>query len=121
MKKIQETRALPDKSFLAVMELIYAATYSYGIFQRVEQPPDELIYLLKVYLEIYSDLRNKLRFAMHHANSRMLWSKNTILHRMQRVVDTFLIHFGWGQSQTLKVESTMTNSIFRLSLTDRSM
>ncbi len=31
----------PDKSFLAVMELIYAATYSYGIFQRVEQPPDE--------------------------------------------------------------------------------
>ena len=100
----------PDKSFLAVMELIYAATYSYGIFQRVEQPPDELIHLLRVYLEIHPDLRNKLRFAMHHANSRMLWSQNTILHRMQRVIDAFLIHFGWGQSQTLKVESTMDNS-----------
>src|SRR5258708_23042610 len=44
---------------------------------------------------------------MHYGHSRTHWSYTTILHRMQRVIDTFLIYFQWGDSSTLSARATL--------------
>ena len=97
----------PDTSFLEVMVFIYSASHpeKFDIIQTL--PPYESVYLLKSYLELHPDLQDKVRAAMHYGHSRIHWNQTTILHRMQRVIDTFLAHFQWGDSSALSARSSL--------------
>jgi hypothetical protein len=69
------------------------------------KPPNHSLSLLKDYFAMHPELRRRLRVSMHQNISKWSWNSRTILHRMQRVLDTFLAYYGWRSNIFLSVRA----------------
>jgi hypothetical protein len=95
-----------DLYFLDVMLNIYDASHSDDPKSSLLwKPPNHSLSLLKDYFAMHPELRKRLRISMHQNISKWSWNSRTILHRMQRVLDTFLAYYGWRSNIFLSVRA----------------
>jgi hypothetical protein len=95
-----------DLYFLEVMLKIYEASHPDDLKSRLLwKPPHYSLSLLKDYFDLHPELRTRLRASMHQNISKWSWNSRTILHRMQRVIDTFLAYYGWKSNTFLSVRA----------------
>ena len=83
-------------------------------------PPYGSLSLLKDYFDLHPVLRKRLHASLHQNTSKWSWNSRTILHRMQRVIDTFLAYYGWKSNVYLSAKAVLAEGAaepFQISVT----
>jgi hypothetical protein len=108
-EKIPEEQRLPDWNLLPLVRTIYEAAHGakHNTYDEVAAVPVISIYLLREYLNMHPDLLTRLRQAVHFNKTKMVWTQQNILHRMNIVIRTFLSYHGWRPSEVIKIYSTI--------------
>jgi hypothetical protein len=108
-EKVPEDQRSPNWNMLPLVRTIYEAVHGkhHYNFDDVAAVPVISIYLLREYLNLHPDLLTRLRQAVHFNKTKMVWTQQNILHRMNIVIRTFLSYHGWRSSEVIKVYSTI--------------
>jgi hypothetical protein len=97
-----------DLEFLDVMLKIYEASHPEDNQSPLRwMPPHGSLSLLKDYFDLHPTLRRRLHASLHHNTSKWSWNSRTILHRMQRVINTFLAYYGWKSNAYLSAKAVL--------------
>jgi hypothetical protein len=97
-----------DLDFMDVMLKIYEASHPEDRQNPWRwMPPYGSLSLLKDYFDLHPILRRRLHASLHHNTSKWSWNSRTILHRMQRVIDTFLAYYGWKSNVYLSAKAVL--------------
>lgn len=108
-EKVPQDQRSPNWSMLPLVRTIYEAAHgdNHYTYDEVAAVPVISIYLLREYLNLHPDLLTRLRQAVHFNKTKMVWTQQNILHRMNIVIRTFLSYHGWRSSEVIKVYATI--------------
>jgi hypothetical protein len=99
----------PNWNMLPLARTIYEAVHgrNHYNFEDIAGVPVISIYLLREYINMHPELLTRLRQSIHFNKTKMVWTQQNILHRMNAVIRTFLGYHGWRSSEVMKIYATI--------------
>jgi len=106
--RLGEDDPRPNFVLLAYALMIFEASYAdMGNLPNLATP-HAAVTLLGRYLAAQPGLVVALRQAIHPQRARMAWNNTTILHAMQRVLNTFMLYHGWSNTGPLRAVAAIS-------------
>jgi len=99
----------PSLDFVRPLQKIYLSSKSQKLNSTRLSPPIGAIYLLNRYLELHPKLVERLRAEMHRGHGKIRWTQQMVMHRMQAVINEYLLYFGVGNGDGIRVEPRLSS------------